>query len=162
MSSQLGHVWWEGPPVWWPVWLEGPPGHTVLQQWEGPLGHPRCETSLDRGVNTAGEGFCSVTGSGEPREGGTTCLWGVLSLMGGVGRIGGTAMAALCVPSEWLRTTVGLRAAYCHICVGNVTTSCNVDGAAETCVIWRRGDRDDAGGAHGRSSRLCQRARIGK
>ena len=132
----------------------------MLQQWEGPLGHSRCETSLDRGVNTAGEGFCSVTGSGEPREGGTTGLWGVLSLRGGVGRIGGTAMAALCVPSEWLRTTVGLRAAYCHICVGNVTTSCNVDGAAETCVIWRRGDRDDAGGAHGRSSRLCQRARI--
>ena len=49
-------------------------------------------------------------------------------------------MAALCVPSEWLQTTVGLRAAYCHICVGNVTTSGNVDGAAEACVIWRRGD----------------------
>jgi hypothetical protein len=36
--------------VWWPVWLEGPPGHTVLQRhgqrraagrWhDGPLGRP--------------------------------------------------------------------------------------------------------------------------
>ena len=136
------------------VWWEGPPGHTGPQQWEGPPGHLRCDASLDRGVKTAGEGSCSTAGSEGPRGRWHDGPWWHPLAHGGVGRIGGTAMAALCVPSGWLRAAVWLRAAYRRICVGSGTASCNVDVAAGTCGIWRRrGAQDDVGGAHGRSAR---------